>query len=330
MKLIIPLAGKGTRLRPHTLTKPKPLLKVAGKTILDYLLDNVKDLKFSEVIFITGAQKDAIQNYVTSRYKFKATFVEQKIPDGSAGAIKLAKEFIDEDVLILFSDTLFDTDLSVVKVAQKNSSVDGLIWVKEREDYQRFGVVITDTQGFMTKIVEKPQEPISRLANIGMYYVKNYKLMFEGIEYLYKNNINLKNEYYLVDAFEYMIKNGAKIKISNVKGWYDCGRIDSLLETNQILLKKNHKIGSKTKNCVILDPVYLDKGVVIENSIIGPFVSIASGTVIKGSIIKNTIIDSNSVLENIKLRDSLIGESVTLKSHFKKLNIGDYSELHFY
>ena len=330
MKLIIPLAGKGTRLRPHTLTKPKPLLKVAGKTILEYLLKSVEDVKFSEVIFITNNQKDRIEEFIKSRYSFKATYVEQKVADGSGGALMLVKDLVDEDVLILFSDTIADADLSIIKKVQKDKNVDGIIWVKEVEDYQRFGVVVRDNNNFMTKIVEKPKEPISKLANIGLYYFKNHKMLFEGLEYIHTNNIIIDGEYYLVDAIQYMIQHGSKIITAPVRLWNDCGKVETLLETNQSLMKRAHSINSKTKDTLIIPPVFIDKNVVVENSIIGPYVSVASGTEIKGCILQNSIIDVNSRLENIKLKDSVIGESAVLKSHFKRLNVGDYSELHFY
>ena len=313
MKLIIPLAGKGTRLRPHTLTKPKPLLKVAGKTILEHLLKNVEGLRLSEVIFITNKDKEKIEEFVRSRYKFKSTFVEQVVADGSAGAIRLAKDIVDEDVLIIFSDCLFDADLSIVVKAQKDNNISGMLWVKEVEDYQRFGVVVVDKEGIMTRIVEKPKEPISKLANIGAYYIKDYKLMFEGIEYLYKNKKTLNGEYFLVDAFQYMIDHGSRIITAPVKGWYDCGRVDALLETNQVLLKRDHMQHSKPKNSVIIPPVFIDKDVTVDNSIIGRFVSIASGSIITNCILQNSIIDVNCSIDNIKIKDSIIGEMPTLR-----------------
>jgi glucose-1-phosphate thymidylyltransferase len=331
MKLIIPLAGKGTRLRPHTITKPKPLLKVAGKPILKHLLDSLSDLKFSEVIFITGHLKEKVEEYVKKNYSFKSLFIEQKTMDGTAGAIRLAKRYINEDVMILYADTIFDADMGIVKKMKSEKNVGGIIWVKEVEDYQRFGVVVTDNHGFMTKIVEKPKDPISRLANVGLYYIKDYKLMFEGIEYVYKNKITLGGEYFLTDAFEYMIKHGSRIKTIQMKGWYDCGKVETLLETNRILLDKLNKHISKSakiKDSILKFPVFIGDNVVMENCIVGPHVSIAEDSVLSSSIICNSLIDVGVSVSDVKIKDSVIGEGASVKGVFKRLNVGDYSELH--
>jgi len=330
MKLLIPMAGKGTRLRPHTLIKSKPMLKVAGKTMLQHLLDPFVKLNITEVIFVVNpGQGDKIVELVKKNYKFNARFVEQKVADGTAGAVILAKEFITEDLIIIYADTLNDADLSIVKKSQKDKVSGGIFWAKEVENYQAFGVLVTDEKGYITKIVEKPKEPISKLANIGMYYIKDYKLMIEGLDYLYKNKITQNGEYFLVHAFQYMIDKGVKFEVARIVGWYDCGTLPALLETNQILLKKMHTVDSKTINSVIIPPVFIDKNVVIENSIVGPNVSIASGCVLKNSMIKNSILDHDTKLTDVKLKDSTLGENVTLTSTSKKLHLGDYSEVHY-
>jgi len=330
MKIIIPMAGKGTRLRPHTLIRPKPLLKVAGKTMLQHLLDPFMKLKVSEIIFVVNpGQGDKIVDLVKKNYKINARFVEQKVADGTAGAVIIAKEFITEDVIIIYADTLNDADLSLVKKSQKDKNSGGIFWAKEVEDYQRFGVLVTDAKGYITKIVEKPKEPISKLANIGMYYIKDYKLMIEGLDYLYTNKITQSGEYFLVHAFQYMIDHGAKFQVAPIVGWYDCGTLPALLETNQVLLKRMHTVNSKMINSVVIPPVFIDKNVVIENCIIGPNVSISSGAIIKDSIIKNSIIDENAKLSDVKLKDTTLGENVTLTSSYKKLHLGDYSEVHY-
>ena len=170
MKVIIPLAGKGTRLRPHTHITPKPMLKIAGKPVIDYVMDDLQRLgNVEQVIYITGHLKDKVELYARAKYPFDAVFVEQEIQDGTAGAVALARPYVDQPVFIIFVDTIFDADLSVVK----RSEADGIIWVKTVDDYQRFGVVVTDADGHMTRIVEKPSTPISKRANIGLYYIKN-------------------------------------------------------------------------------------------------------------------------------------------------------------
>jgi glucose-1-phosphate thymidylyltransferase len=330
MKILIPMAGKGTRLRPHTLVKSKPLLKVAGKTMMQHLLDPFVKLDVSEIIFVVNpGQGDKIVEVVKKNYKFNARFVEQKVADGTAGAVVLARDFITEDLIIVYADTLNDADLSIIPKARKDKDIGGFIWAKEVEDYQRFGVVITDKNDYITKIVEKPKEPVSKLAAIGMYYIKDYKLMLEGIDYLYKNKITQNGEYFLTHALQYMMDHDAKLKVARITGWYDCGTLPALLETNQILLKRMHTVDSKTLNSVIIPPVFIDKNVVVENSIIGPNVSIASGCVIKDCMIKNSIIDHDTKLTDAKLKDSTLGENVTLTSNSKKLHLGDYSEVHY-
>src|SRR3954465_14254091 len=236
MKVIIPLAGKGPRLRPHTHVTPKPMLKIAGKPVIDYVMEDLQKLgAVEQVIYITGHLKEKVEAYTRSKYPFDSVFIEQKVQDGTAGAVALARQHVDQPVLIIFVDTIFDADLSVTKTVD----ADGIIWVKEVEDYQRFGVVVTDADGNMTKIVEKPDTPISKRANIGLYYVKNWKLMLDGIDWVLKQPPN-KGEYYLTDAFQYMIDKGAKIKVVDVEGWYDAGKIDTLLETNRVMLEKGH------------------------------------------------------------------------------------------
>ena len=187
MKVIIPLAGKGTRLRPHTHLVPKPMLKIAGKPVMAYILEDLERLGgVEQVIYVTGHLKEKVEHYARTQFKLPAAFVEQTVQDGTAGAVKLAQPYVDQDVLIIFVDTIFETDLSVIK----NTDADGIIWVKEVEDYQRFGVVVTDKDGNMTKIVEKPETPISKRANIGLYYVKNWKLLYEGIDWTLKQPKN--------------------------------------------------------------------------------------------------------------------------------------------
>ena len=252
MKVIIPLAGKGTRLRPHTHLVPKPMLKIAGKPVMAYILEDLERLGgVEQVIYVTGHLKEKVEHYARTQFKLPAAFVEQTVQDGTAGAVKLAQPYVDQDVLIIFVDTIFETDLSVIKT----TDADGIIWVKEVEDYQRFGVVVTDKDGNMTKIVEKPSTPISKRANIGLYYVKNWKLLYEGIDHELKQPKN-KGEYYLTDAFQYMIDKGAKLKVIDVEGWYDAGKLDTLLETNRIVLEKGAARRPKNveKSVTIHDP----------------------------------------------------------------------------
>jgi glucose-1-phosphate thymidylyltransferase len=324
MKVIIPLAGKGTRLRPHTHLIPKPMLKVGGKPVIDYVMEDVAKLgNVEQVIYITGHLKDKVEEYARTKYPFPSVFIEQKVQDGTAGAVALARQYVDQPVLIIFVDTIFDADLSVTKTID----ADGIIWVKEVEDYQRFGVVVTDEQGNMTKIVEKPNTPISKRANIGLYYVRNWKLLYEGIDWVLTQPKN-KGEYYLTDAFQYMIDHGAKIRVIDVEGWYDAGKIDTLLETNRVMLEKGHaRRPAVDGGTTIVDPVYIEDEVVLKGGRIGPNVSIGRGSIIEKSELKDTLVGSNTKIVGSTLQNSLIGDSVVIEGVHGELTLADNSEV---
>jgi glucose-1-phosphate thymidylyltransferase len=325
MKVIIPLAGKGTRLRPHTHLVPKPMLKIAGKPVMAYILEDLERLGgVDQVIYVTGHLKEKVEQYARTQFKLPAAFVEQTVQDGTAGAVKLAQPFVDQDVLIIFVDTIFETDLSVIKT----TDADGIIWVKEVEDYQRFGVVVTDEDGNMTKIVEKPDTPISKRANIGLYYVKNWKLLYEGIDHTLKQPKN-KGEYYLTDAFQYMIDKGAKLKVIDVEGWYDAGKLDTLLETNKIVLEKGAARRPKNveASVTIHDPVYVEDDVMLSNATIGPNVTLGKGSKVEGSTLTDTIVGAKCTIRRSTLHNSLIGDDVVIEGLKGELTVADHSEI---
>ncbi len=325
MKVIIPLAGKGTRLRPHTHVTPKPMLKIAGKPVMAYILEDLERLGgVDQVIYVTGHLKEKVEQYARTQFKLPAAFVEQTVQDGTAGAVKLAQPYVDQDVLIIFVDTIFETDLSVIRT----TDADGIIWVKEVEDYQRFGVVVTDGDGNMTKIVEKPDTPISKRANIGLYYVKNWKLLYEGIDHVLTQPMN-KGEYFLTDAFQYMIDKGARLKVIDVEGWYDAGKLDTLLETNRIVLEKGaaRRPANVEKSVTIHDPVYVEDGVTMSNATIGPNVTLGKGSVVEGSTLTDTIVGSKCTIRRSTLRNSLIGDDVVIEGLKGELTVSDHSEI---
>jgi glucose-1-phosphate thymidylyltransferase len=324
MKVIIPLAGKGTRLRPHTYVTPKPMLRVAGKPVMEYVLDDVKELPdVQQIIYITGHLKEKVEEFARGCTDIPSVFVEQKVQDGTAGAVALAREYVDQPVLIIFVDTIFDADLSIIS----SSDADGIIWTKEVEDYQRFGVVVTGEDGFMTKIVEKPSTPISKRANIGLYYIKNWKLLYEGIAAVLKQAPH-KGEWYLTDAFQYMIDHGAKIRVVDVAGWYDAGKIDTLLATNRAMLERGRARQPKSiENSTIIDPVYVEDGVTIRNSIVGPNVSIGEGCEIDGSTLSDSIIETFTSITGSTLIRSLIGHHTVVSGVSGEITIGDHSEV---
>ncbi len=308
MKVILPVAGKGTRLLPITRHVPKPLVRVAGRTVLDYVIDTLSGLDVEELIFITGHLKDAVEAYARSEYDLPSRFVEQRVQDGTAGAVNLARPYVQGPVLIVFVDTVFDADLSVIR----HADADGILWVKEVEDYQRFGVVVTDENGYMQRIVEKPSEPVSRLANIGLYYIRDWEALFRGIDWALARP-QLKGEWYLTDAFQYMIDHGRRILAAPVKGWYDCGKVDTVLSTNRHLLENRRSRPPAPSEGVTVDgPVYVADGVRLHSSTIGPNVSIDEGAVVSDSTLRDVIVGRNARVTRCTVEHSMIGDDVAL------------------
>jgi glucose-1-phosphate thymidylyltransferase len=324
MKVIIPLAGKGTRLRPHTLTVPKPMLRVAGKPVMDYVLDDVRKAgDIEEVIYITGHLKEAVELHVKTAYPdMKASFIEQDVQDGTAGAVGLARSRVDGPVLIIFVDTIFDADLSVIKSCKD----DGILWTKVVDDWQRYGVIVADDAGYMTQIVEKPSTPISKRANIGLQYIRNHKLLFEGIDHVMRQPKN-KGEYYLTDAFQYMASHGAKLKVAEAAGWYDAGQVDTIISTNRVMLEKGRArkpVG--LTDCTIIDPVYIEDDVTLTGSTIGPNVSISEGTTILNSSVRDSIVGRLAKIESCVLGGSLVGDHAVISRVNGTVSMGEYSE----
>lgn len=327
MKVVIPLAGKGTRLRPHTYVTPKPLLRVGGRPVMSYILDDLNALGVEEIVFITGYLKDKIEAYIAREYPgFRSHFVEQAVQNGTAGAVKLAEPYIDEELFIIFVDTLFDTDLSIVRTQPEELA--GVIWAKHVEDYQRFGVIVTDNDGFMKRIVEKPRDPISKLANIGLYYIRDWRLLFEGIDHTLGGPKGPGEEFYLTDAFQYMIDHGARLKTVEVQGWYDCGKPETLLETNRHLLETGRAHRPEGGHRVrIHDPVRVAEGVELEDVELGPNVTVEEGCVLRGSTIRDAIIGEDVRIDDARLRDSLIGDRSVVRGVEASVDVVDDSEV---
>jgi glucose-1-phosphate thymidylyltransferase len=322
MQVIIPLAGKGTRLRPHTHLVPKPLLKVAGRPVMDWVMDRLEGLDVTELIFITGHLKEQVETFARSRYRTPSRFIEQKVQDGTAGAVNLARPYVKGPVLIIFVDTVFEADLTLIN----RTDADGIIWAKEVEDYQRFGVVVTDAKGYMTRIVEKPSTPISKLANIGLYYIRAVDSLWKGIDHVLATPAN-KGEWYLTDAFQWMIEHGKRILTAEVGGWYDCGKLDSLLETNEILLRKGAARRVEFPGVTSHDPVYIEDGGTSEISEIGATDSVEQGTRVTRSRLKNTIVGRNARLNGVVLDGSLLGNGVLVDGLQGSVTVGDDSEV---
>jgi glucose-1-phosphate thymidylyltransferase len=323
MQVIIPLAGKGTRLRPHTHLVPKPMLKVAGRPVMDWVMDKLDGLNVEELIFITGHLKEQVEAYTRSRYPIKSRYVEQKVQDGTAGAINLARPFVHGPAMIIFVDTVFEADLSLAE----RTTADGIIWAKEVEDYQRFGVVVTDKDGYMTKIVEKPSTPISKLANIGLYYMRNVDALWRGVDHVLAAPAN-KGEYYLTDAFQHMIDHGCKILTAEVGGWYDCGQLETTLETNGILLAqgaaRHPEVGPEVR---LVEPVLIEEGCTLERCTIGPNVSLEAGCTVRDSKIADSIIGAGCTIERSTLAHAMLGEKVRIADFKGSGSIGAHSEV---
>lgn len=325
MKVIIPLAGLGTRLRPHTYSRPKPLVSVAGKPVLGHVLDKLEGLDIEEVIYIIGHLGDQIERYVSAHYRIPGRYVEQKELRGQAHALQLVKEFVDQPVLIVFVDTIFEADLSILE----KTRADGVIFVKEVEDPSRFGVVTVKGR-HIERLVEKPKEPVSNLAVIGVYYVKDWRALFDAIDRLIERGIQIGGEYYLADALQLMIDNGSKLAVAPVAVWEDCGTAEALLQTNRYLLARaggGSAVRGTVENSTIVEPVHIAPSAVVTGSVIGPNVSIGEKATVRRSIIAESIVNDGARIESAVLTHSLIGANATVGEKARRLNVGDASQL---
>ncbi len=323
MKVIIPLAGLGTRLRPHTYTRPKPLVTVAGKPIVGHILDTFQGLDVEEYIFIVGHLGDQIRRYIEANYDLpRASYFEQKELKGQSHAIWLARERLGGPVIITYSDTLVEADLTGLE----SLDADGVFYVKEVEDPRRFGVVQFQ-DGYVRRIIEKPTTTENRLAVVGLYYIRDSKWLLASIEEQMRRDIQLKGEYYLADALQIMIDQGARFVAREVKVWKDCGKPETLLDTNRYLLEKNGETPPKIEGSIIIPPVHIAPTARINRSIIGPYVSIADHVVIEESIIRDSIINERAQIEHAVLAFSLIGSDAVFSGASQQLNIGDSSQV---
>ena len=326
MKAIIPVAGAGTKLRPHSYTQPKALIPLAGKTVLSIIIDQLKGAGITEFVFIVGYLGDKIQDYVKSKYpELTAHYVYQVDRQGVGHAIRLTRNIVNQDeVFVVLGDTICEYDVQEVV-----NSPFSMIGVRKVDDPRDFGVAEIEDDGFISRVVEKPQIPKSNMALVGVYKIKESEQMFQCLENNIRQGLRSHGEYSLTDALECMIQAGAKFQSFKVENWFDCGRKETLLESNAILLKK---FAAKTdalqfENTVIVQPVSIADGCTIKNSIIGPNVSIGENATIDYSIVKNSIIGSFSNLFDIVLDDSVIGSDTNLRGETRSLNIGDNTSI---
>jgi len=329
MKIIIPVAGIGSKLRPHTHTQPKALVPVAGKPILAHIVDSLISAGLTDFVFIIGYLGDKIESFITEKYpKINASFIIQEPREGTGHAVWLAHPLIteNEDILIVLGDTIVDFDLK--KIVDIPHS---LLGVKKVDDPRNFGVAEIDQDGFIIRLAEKPIIPKSNLALVGIYLIRESSMLMEILGNMVINNQKTRDEYNLTEAIMKMIEKGAKVATFQVGNWYDCGSKANLLETNAILLKRqaSGKGNYNFKNTIIIEPVSIAADCDISDSIIGPSVSIGERTIVKSSIINNSIIGAFSQLETAILHQSVVGSDAYLKGLSHSLNIGDSTEIDF-
>jgi glucose-1-phosphate thymidylyltransferase len=320
---IIPVAGVGTRLRPHTHTLPKVLLNVAGKPIIAHILDDLPGLGITEAVLIVGYMGDLVREYVVRNYPgLNAHFVDQPERLGLGHAVSLAAVHVgDRPVLIILGDTIFEANLKSVLAGTTHS-----IGVKPVDDPRRFGIVEVDRSGRVTLLVEKPERPASNLAITGIYYFTHAKPLFDALDEIQRRDIRTKGEFQLTDAMELMVQHGEVLTTFPVEGWYDCGKTETLLETNRVLLGKRGDT-PVIPGSVVHKPVAVAVGAVIENCILGPHVSVGAGARLKNAIVRDAIINNNASVEDILIEASVLGENAVVKGAFKRLNVGDSSEV---
>ena len=322
MKAIIPVAGVGTRLRPHTYTLPKVLLNVAGKPILGHILDALQQHNIDEATIIVGYMGDLVEDYVRRNYSMNVTFIYQEERLGLGHSIWIAREHITDNdpLLIILGDTIFDVDLSLATNSRFST-----LGVKSVDDPRRFGVVELE-KGFISRLIEKPENPTTNLALVGLYFINNPTLLVDSLQTLIDNNIRTRDEYQLTDALQMMIDKGEKFTTFPVEGWYDCGKPETLLSTNRYLL--DGKSTYKTpEGAVIIPPAFVAENAIVERSVIGPYTTVASGATVIDSVVRDSIISDGATVTASTLEQSIIGNNAIVKGKFSRLNVGDSSEI---
>lgn len=322
MKAIIPVAGVGTKLRPHTYTQPKALIPLAGKTILSITIDQLREAGISDFIFIIGYLGEKIQNYVTQHYPtLNAHFVTQNERHGTGHAIELTRELVGEDeVLIVLGDTIAEYDVKAVMQSEYS-----MLGIKKVDDPRNFGVAEIEEDSFISRLVEKPAIPKSNMALVGVYKIKETGILFSCITRI-SDTKTTYDEFSLTDALDCMIQQGVKFKSFRVSNWFDCGKKESLLQSNAILLKKfgvTIKEPNDFENTIIVPPVSIGEGCKIRDSVIGPNVAIGEHSIINRAIVKDSIIGAYTNIMEIVLTNSLIGSDAEVKGVSRNLNIGD-------
>lgn len=329
MRVILPMAGFGTRLRPLTWSKPKPLVPVAGKPILGHVLDMFESLQnVEEVVFIVGYMGDQVEEYVKRAYShLQARYVEQREMLGQSHALWLAREHIRGPILVLFVDTLIETDLEQI-VGKEREAV---AWVKAVQDPRRFGVAELGRDGWVKRLVEKPPDLENNLAVVGCYYLPSGEDLISAIQEQMRRKIQLNGEFFLADALNVMLEDGLKMKVREVQVWEDCGKPEALLHTNRYLLDHGKENSSRVHrgDLVIVPPVFIDPAAQANRSIIGPYASLAAGCVVESSIVQDSIVDEEAEISDAVLTGSLVGRQARIRGRYRSIIVGDSSEVGF-
>jgi glucose-1-phosphate thymidylyltransferase len=330
LKIVIPMAGLGTRLRPQTWSKPKQLVSVAGKTVLDHVLDTFNTLperENIELVNIVGYLGEQIEAYVQENYpQVKSHFVVQEDPRGQSHAIYLAREFLSGPMMMIFPDALIEADLSCLKT----ETADGIAWVKAVPDPRRFGVAEVSPEGCITRLIEKPQDMTNNLALVGFYYFRDSAMLISAIEEQIERDIQLKGEYYLADAINIMLARGAHMHTEQVDTWLDMGTPEALLLTNTYLLEHGRQNCYDPADCpdvVVVPPVFIHPTAEIKHSVIGPNTSIGAHCTVEGSVVRNSILEDGAQLIGMNLENSLIGRKAMIVGRPSIVNAGDLTEL---
>ncbi len=332
MNIIIPMAGRGTRLRPHTITIPKPLIPVAGKPMVQRLVEDIVEMcseTVENIAFIVGDFGTDVENElldVATRAGAKGHIFYQDKPLGTAHAILCAQSVMNKNIIVAFADTLFKANIKI------DTAADGIIWTHRVDDPSRFGVVKMNAQNVITEFVEKPSTFVSDLAIIGIYYFKDGQYLRNELQYIIDNDIKDKGEYQLTSALENMKQKGTQFGIASVEEWLDCGNKSATIYTNQrvleLLKQKGEDLISPSavfNNASVIEPCFIGNNVQINNAVVGPHVSIGEGSKIENSVIKNSIIQTHTTIKNKVIANSMIGNHVHLSGHLDDLSIGDYS-----
>ena len=320
MDVILPVAGLGTRLRPQTWSKPKPLVSVAGKPILGHVLDRVMPVSPGQLVFITGYLGEQIEAWARENYDVPLAFVEQPEMLGQTDAIVRTRHLVEGDALILFPDMIFEADFSGLAEVD----ADAVMFTKVVEDPSALGIAVVEG-GRIVKLVEKPQEPISNLAVIDIYYVKRMAELYAAIDEQMARGIKLKNEYFIADAIQLMIDGGAKVVTAPVTAWEDCGSVENLLNTNRYLLERRPPAEQRRKGATIVAPSVVAESAVLERAVVGPYASVGEGATVRDAVVRDAVLEDGATVESAVIEHSIVGRQAVVRGRARRLNVGDAS-----